>query len=60
MLQDLQQYLTDLRAEVKKYIEKGKTLDEMKKEISLSKYKNYIKYKEWLPINAERVYKELR
>ena len=60
MLQDLQQYLTDLRAEVKKYIEKGKTLDEMKKEISLPKYKNHIKYKEWLQINAERVYKELR
>lgn len=58
MLQNLQQYLMDLQLEVKKYIEKGKTLDEMKKEINLPKYTNWLKYKEWLPVNAEKVYKE--
>ena len=59
MLQNFQQYLIDLQLEVKKYIEKGRTLDEMKKEINLPKYKNWLKYKEWLPVNAEKVYKEI-
>lgn len=59
MLQNFQQYLMDLQLEVKKYIEKGKTLDEMKKEINLPKYKNWLKYKEWLPANVEKVYKEI-
>lgn len=59
MLQNFQQYLVDLQLEVKKYIEKGKTLDEMKKEIDLPKYKNWLKYKEWLPANVEKVYKEI-
>ncbi|MDP2682051.1 MAG: MBL fold metallo-hydrolase [Deltaproteobacteria bacterium] len=58
MLQNIQQYLMDLQLEVKKYIEMGKTLDEMKKAINLPKYENWIKYKEWLPLNAEKVYKE--
>lgn len=59
MLFALQQYLVDLELEVKKHIEKGKTIDEIKKEITLPKYKNWLKYKEWLPLNAERVYKEI-
>lgn len=59
MLFALQQYLIDLKLEVKKYIEKGKTLDDMKKEINLPKYKNWLKYKEWLPMNVEKVYKEI-
>lgn len=58
MLFALQQYLADLRHEVRRYIAMGKTLDEMKNEISLSKYKDWLKYKEWLPLNAEKVYKE--
>jgi len=33
-------------------------LDAIKKEISMPKYKNWLKYKEWLPLNAEKVYKE--
>ncbi|OGQ68563.1 MAG: hypothetical protein A3F88_08470 [Deltaproteobacteria bacterium RIFCSPLOWO2_12_FULL_42_16] len=59
MLFNLQQYLIDLQREVKKYIAKGKTIDEIKKEIKLPKYKNWLKYKEWLPLNADRVCKEL-
>ena len=59
MLQNIQQYLMDLQLEVKKYVEMGKTLDEMKKAINLPKYKNWFKYKEWLPVNVEKVYKEI-
>ena len=57
MLTQLQQYLTDLQAEVKRYIEEGKTIDEIKKEITVPKYRNWSKYNEWLPLNAEKVYK---
>src|SRR3989338_8040497 len=60
LLFNLQQYLIDLQREVKKYIAKGKTIDEIKKEIKLPKYKNWLKYKEWLPLNAESVYRELK
>lgn len=59
MLTQLQRYLMDLQAEVKGYMEKGKGVDEMKKEVSLPKYKNWSRYNEWLPFNAEKVYKEL-
>ena len=59
-LQDFQHYLIDLQLEVKKYIENGKTVDEIKKEINLPKYKNWSKYNEWLPLNAEKVYRELK
>lgn len=59
MIFDLKQYLADLQFEVKKLIKKGKTLDEIKKEAALPRYKNWIKYKEWLPLNAERVYREI-
>lgn len=59
MLFALQQYLVDLKLEVKKYIEKGKALDEIKRKINLPKYKNWFKYKEWLPLSAEKVYKEI-
>lgn len=59
MLFALQQYLADLQLEVRRYIERGKNLDAIKKEISLPKYKNWLKYKEWLPLNAEKIYREL-
>jgi len=59
MLTQLQGYLTDLQAEVKRYMEQGKSIDEMKKEISLSKYQGWSRYHEWLPFNAEKVYREL-
>lgn len=51
-------YLADLRAEVKRLMDMGRTLEEVKKGISLPKYKGYLKYNEWLPANAEKVYTE--
>ncbi len=59
LLLNFQHYLNDLQLEVKEYIENGKTVEEMKKEISLPNYKTWSRYKEWLPLNAEKVYKEL-
>lgn len=52
-------YLTDLRAEVKRLKESGKTLEEVKSSIRLPKYSLWSKYNEWLPANAARVYTEL-
>ncbi len=59
MLTQLQSYLMDLQNEVKRYLEKGMSVDEMKKEIALPKYQNWSRYQEWLPFNAEKVYREL-
>lgn len=52
-------YLTDLRAEVKRLKESGKTLEEVKSSIRLPKYSLWYKYNEWLPVNAAKVYTEL-
>jgi len=59
ILLNLQHYLIDLQSEVKQYIKNGKTIDEMKKEISLPKYEDWFKYHEWLPFNAEKAYRKL-
>lgn len=52
-------FLLDLKGEVKRLKDAGKTVEEVKKEIRLPKYSSYIKYSEWLPLNAEKVYREL-
>lgn len=52
-------YLTDLRAEVKRLKESGKTLEEVKSGIRLPKYSLWLMYNEWLPANAAKVYTEL-
>jgi len=54
------QYLIDLRAEVKKFIDKGSTLEEAKKKASLPQYQNIWNYKEHFPLNVEKVYKEMK
>ncbi len=52
-------YLQDLIREVRRLRKEGKTLEEVKKEIQLPAYKAYLKYTEWLPLNAAAVYREL-
>jgi len=54
------QYLTALEDEVKKMMDEGKTLAEIKARISLPAYSGYLKYREWLPLNVEKVYTELK
>jgi cyclase len=55
----LADYLSDLRAEVKGYIEQGATLEEIKKKISLPKYQKMEGYSRRLSANVEAVYEEL-
>lgn len=40
-------------------MKEGKGLDEIKAGIRLPGYASWDKYREWLPANAEKVYKEL-
>ncbi|MFQ5353751.1 MAG: MBL fold metallo-hydrolase [Thermodesulfobacteriota bacterium] len=52
-------YLEDLREEVKRLKAAGKTIEEVSASIRLPAYSAYIKYREWLPLNAAAVYREL-
>ena len=50
-------YLEDLMAAVKKAIDSGiHSPDALRKTVKLPKYKNWRYYKEWLPMNIERIW----
>ncbi|MFQ5441562.1 MAG: MBL fold metallo-hydrolase [Thermodesulfobacteriota bacterium] len=53
-------YLTALEGAVKKMMADGAALAEVKERIKLPAYGSYMKYREWLPLNAEKVYNELK
>lgn len=53
------EYLTDLRTEVEIEIKEGKTLDEMKRSITMPKYKDF-KRPQGLAQNIESVYMEMQ
>ncbi|MEE8575530.1 MAG: MBL fold metallo-hydrolase [Thermodesulfobacteriota bacterium] len=52
-------YLVTLQTEVARLKKLGKDVETVKTEIRLPQYSSDDKYKEWLPFNAEKVYKEL-
>jgi len=54
------QYTEDLRAEVKKYMDAGKSLDETVSALTLPQYESWPRHKTVLPFNVERVYKEMK
>jgi cyclase len=54
------EYFKDIRAEVKKYISQGKTLDETKNQLTLEKYKDLDGYKQRLSRNVEAIYQEMK
>lgn len=53
-------YLEDLYAEVLKEARAGKSLPEMQQSIRLEKYKDWGRYKEWLPLNIEGMYRNVQ
>lgn len=59
LLSDFKGYIKDLQKEVMRYRDDGHSLDELMKAIDLPEYKEYLKYEEWLPLNAKKVYMEL-
>ncbi len=58
-LEEFINYLADLRQEVKRFIDQGKTLEETKKNLRLPKYSHFSGYNSSLSINVEVVYREL-
>ena len=58
-LQEFINYLSDLRQEVKKFIDQGKTLEETKENLRLPKYSHFGGYNSRLSGNVEAVYREL-
>jgi len=54
------EYMTDLKAEVKRYIERGASLEEIKNELRLLKYQHMGMAEILLPWNIEGVYRELK
>jgi len=52
-------YLEALRSEVARMMKEGRGLEEIRSGISLPGYASWDRYREWLPANAEKVYKEL-
>jgi glyoxylase-like metal-dependent hydrolase (beta-lactamase superfamily II) len=53
------EYLEDLRGEVLRYIREGKSLDETKQAVKLTKYEKWGNYQQWLPLNVEGMYRYL-
>jgi len=51
------EYLEDLRAEVLRYVREGKSLDETKQLVKLTKYEKWGNYQQWLPLNVEGMYR---
>jgi glyoxylase-like metal-dependent hydrolase (beta-lactamase superfamily II) len=51
------EYMEDLRGEVLRYIREGKSLDETKQLVKLTKYEKWGNYQQWLPLNVEGMYR---
>jgi len=53
-------YLQDLYSEVLEQVRSGKTLEQIKVAVDLSKYKTMEKFNDWAPMNVEGVYKQIQ
>jgi len=51
------EYLEDLRAEVSRYVREGKSLEETKQLVKMTKYEKWGNYQQWLPLNVEGMYR---
>ncbi|MBI3709871.1 MAG: hypothetical protein HY246_19665, partial [Proteobacteria bacterium] len=56
-VRQFREYMQDLRAAVMQMARDGKSLDEMKKEITLPKYQGWTSYKDYLELNVEGMYR---
>ncbi|HET8759851.1 MAG TPA: MBL fold metallo-hydrolase [Nitrospiria bacterium] len=59
VLTTFREYLTDLYSAVFVSWMIKRPIEAAKKEVQLPKYESWLKYKEWLPANVEKVYQEL-
>ena len=51
------EYLEELRSEVSRYVREGKSLEETKQLVKMSKYEKWGNYQQWLPLNVEGMYR---
>ena len=51
------EYLEDLRAEVSRCVREGKSLEETKQLVKMTKYEKWGNYQQWLPLNVEGMYR---
>lgn len=59
VLTTFREYLTDLYSAVFVSWMIKRPIEAAKKEVQLPKYESWLKYKEWLPANVEKIYQEL-
>ncbi|MBI1845481.1 MAG: MBL fold metallo-hydrolase [Candidatus Rokubacteria bacterium] len=52
--------LEDLRGEVLRLIREGKSLDEIKQQVTMAKYAGWATYKDALPLNVEGMYRHVQ
>ena len=52
-------YLEDLRAAVQEQVQKGASVEEVKKAVQLPKYEQWQRYADWFPENLEGMYRYL-
>jgi hypothetical protein len=52
--------MEDLRGEVLRYAREGKSLDEMKQLIKMTKYEKWAGYQHMLPLNIEGMYRHIQ
>lgn len=50
-------YMEDLYSQVQKVAREGKTVEDAKQQVNLTKYSSWTNYKEWGPMNIEGVYR---
>jgi glyoxylase-like metal-dependent hydrolase (beta-lactamase superfamily II) len=53
-------YLEELRAEVLKGLKAGKTVDELKRDVKMEKYKDWAAYDQWRELNVEGMARHLQ
>jgi glyoxylase-like metal-dependent hydrolase (beta-lactamase superfamily II) len=51
------EYMEELRAEVLRNVREGKSLEETKQLVKMSKYEKWGNYQQWLPLNVEGMYR---
>lgn len=59
-LMEFQAYLNDITNEVAKMVKAGKDMGTVTKEIDLPGYKGWLKYDDWIGLNARKVFEELK
>ena len=53
-------YLEELRAEVLRGLQAGKSVDELKRSVTMEKYRDWANYEQWRALNVEGMARHLQ